>query len=467
MTCFKRFMICFLACAETALASDDPQPPRRINIRQDSIPVKPKSGLIQTDNGLELNLSRTDTNDATLLFMLGDPTNSKIRSINVSYTSISANSFYKIAQLNALKRLTIKAIQIYMGEIAILSHLTALTSLDLSECKTLKGDLTWTLRERLGHLPLESLRLEKLAEECTLKLENLLPTQKVFRNLRRLSISHSYVNEAYDATLPLESFEARGLTVSRYIANLPSRSSNLKLVTKDTSQLKRFNLAQEGFHVEFREIDLLKSISEEVSLPNRFYSLEITESYNSREEPSKRPDWFKPNIQINNLPCLYAGLRLLDLSENNLIDDCLIPLGSLNLLQALHLDGNPVTQRCLPTLESLPLLELSLRRTFVADYQDEGGKRTPLGLKFPATLQRLLLDESLIEGHTFPTIYKLEYLKTLSILKTPLCDQGVELVFTCPRFINIKITAGLNARESELSKSKGKKWTSAAKFTIK
>ncbi len=437
---YQLLLIClFIPIAHASTPPDELG--RRIGIKVGgyTIPSQPSSGS-SPESSLSLDWeSQKKIDDATLLLALGDPTKSNIRSINLSYTSISATSFMKIAQLNLLQSLSVKAIKLTLNDLVPLLRLKSLTHLDLSECDRLTGNLTLMLRQYIGQLPLKTLRLEKMDNLCLLRLEHLRPSGDgtIFGSLKQLHISHSYLAKDGLCELPLEILQA----------------GSVKLIGKEACEMAGLPPAVATIKDTKASVGL--DIIEDYHRPPHWLTM-LACDYKIEASPSSPHSW--------------QTMTELDLSDNSLQDDDVSQLSQFKSLKALVLNSNPLTQNCLPSLVDLPLHILSLSKTAVADYRflDKDEKKAkPITLRFPKTVKRLRLNGTHIMGYTLMAIFALPDIVKVKLLHTNLNETGIEAILTCPKYIHICMDKVLYDKGQELSALSGRKWSTPAKISFK
>lgn len=456
--------------SSTGSEQDPSDKPRRLKVKSTPPPVaaRPKSGLLEKITPEELVLNTTDTDDAKLLLLLGNTKTSILRSINLSYSSISATSFYKITQLNRLEKLTLRAVNLCVSDLDLISQITSLTFLDLSESKSLRNNVTLEIRNRLGRLPLESLRIEELSN-CWIDLVNFLPDKNgnIFVKLKQLSISYNVVDQDRVCSLPLEVLNARKIKMVVLHTRKSVREHVFYLKDPYTQAGSAFHAMSESGNgrVEFKTSNTGTFSHPETS--QKCFKMEIDEDYlNNGDWPNR----LIPSIKYIPVPSNFWSIIQLDLSENDLNDKNIIPLQLLGALKYLLLEGNPVTGTCLKYLQKLPLLELYLNRTFITDVDiidKDRGLLPAQKLRFPPTVKILRLSESLIEGACLQDIFKLPNLVKLTIVSTSIQDEGLRYLYACSRNIEIYVDRALSNRlSSKNSVLQGVKM-GVAKFTIR
>ncbi len=445
MNCIK--LICFISLFAPktegqASYPNDSDPNRRLAVRfQNASPNTSNSINMDCISGGLLNLARTNLSDVDLLFLLNDPRKSGVAAIDLSYTSISSNSFFKIQELSNLTSIAIRAVRIGISDLRALKGLKSITSIDLSECTGMHGDLTTEMRHHLGGLPIENIRLERLPETCPLKLESLMPDlvnkNFVFQRLKRLSVSFSFLDEESVCGLPLESLHVRNINLKRLRTNIFCKNFIFEQSPRLFTHEIEAALKNDGF-VRTILISLPKGCLEGAPLkPEPQFNITVFDDY------TRPTHWF--HVVAN-----AQKLTQLDISENNLRDEQISSLSLLSFLHTLHLSGNPLSHNCLKYLIHLPLRELSLRRTFLTDYKDvdilalnnkvaQRIGRKYLNLTFPKQVIKLFLDYTLIEGENLQLICLLPNLKELSLTNTPLNQNALEAIATCTHAMTITI----------------------------
>jgi hypothetical protein len=365
-------------------------------------------------------------------------------------TTNELHSFVRnLSCFQTLTRLIIRGVPMFEDVFDALGKIRTLTFLDWSETSFVGLDLSQQIRNRLGHLPLQSIALEYLPETTPLSLHHFAPFNALnalmrmpedaediylfppnphegsnkFTSLQHLSISHSYLLKSGLSKLNLKTFNARDTKV------VTDESAFLARPTKPQKEYGKLLLGE----VPSIKIDIKGDYKDEDSPSQQMIwnqtnnSREVSE-HEALSRIKLRAEILRPWFELT----LGKSLKHLDLSQNKLDNYQLRFLPQLTELQTLYLSNNPLSQYCLSFIAPLgKLLILDLSDTCISDrtYEVEDSEHYDgYLLTFPKSLQKLRLNRTPIYGDKIQTILELPKLQNLYLKDTKLTQQAIRQI---------------------------------------